>query len=76
MAFGFPAECEDEARQWLNLIYEVEYRQLLEVATQRDWEYNTNINQENADASVRSFFGTCELSFVFQKVLRKRLSDL
>jgi hypothetical protein len=48
------AECEAEAEQWLDQVYEVEYRALLEPAIQKDWEYNTNVTDENAAAAVRT----------------------
>lgn len=49
---GTPAECEEAARQWLNNDFEPEYRQLLEFASQEDWEYNTDISTQHALDSV------------------------
>ena len=46
------ADCEAEARAWLEEVYEKEHRALDEVAGQKDWEYSTNINEETAAASV------------------------
>lgn len=51
--YYFTADCEAAARDWLDNVYEVEHRALDEAAVQADWVYNTNINQENSDASVR-----------------------
>ena len=48
----FSEECEAAAKDWLDNTYEEEYRLLLETWTQRDWEYNTNINDDTAAASV------------------------
>ena len=49
------AECEAVARDWLDNVYEPDMRALLEGYVQRDWEYNTDITDENAGESVRDF---------------------
>ena len=48
----FPGDCEDDARAWLDQVYEIEHRALDEMVGQKDWEYSTNINEQTAAASV------------------------
>ena len=45
-------DCEDDARAWLDQVYEIEHRALDEMVGQKDWEYSTNINEQTAAASV------------------------
>ena len=47
-----PEDCEDHARQWLDEVYEKEHRKLEEEYVQKDWEYQTNINDETSAAAV------------------------
>ena len=51
----FAGECEVLARDWLDNVYEPDMRALLEGYVQKDWEYNTDITDENAAESVRCF---------------------
>ena len=51
----FAGECEALARDWLDNVYEPDMRALLEGYVQKDWEYNTDITDENAAESVRAF---------------------
>ena len=53
------ADCEDEARAWLDEVYEIEHRFLDEMVGQKDWEYSTNINEQTAAASVNFLFLEC-----------------
>jgi hypothetical protein len=48
----FSAECESVARDWLDNVYEPEMRVLTEIYVQKEWEYNTNINDLTAQAAV------------------------
>ena len=43
---------EEQAQQWLDEVYEIEHRALDEVYVQKDWEYQTNINDETSAAAV------------------------
>ncbi len=45
---------------YLDNVYEVEYRQLLEDATQADWIYNVEINDDNAEASSAEYVKIAE----------------
>ncbi|TRY62716.1 hypothetical protein TCAL_12900 [Tigriopus californicus] len=47
-----PMECEALAADWLNNVYEVEMRAKFETYTQKDWEYNTNINDDTSQGSL------------------------
>ena len=47
-------EKQDEARQWLDNEYEKDHRILDEESGQKEWEYQTNISDETAAASVSS----------------------
>ena len=42
------------AEKWINEEYESRHRELDEALGQKDWEYNTNINEETSNASVIS----------------------
>ena len=45
-------DCEEHARQWLDEEYEIDHRKLDEEYVQKDWEYQTNINDQTSAASV------------------------
>ncbi len=40
------------ARNWIDNVYEVEHRALDELVGQKEWEYQTNINDDTSAASV------------------------
>ncbi len=69
-----PAACENFAVDWLDNTYEPEMRAFYENYVQKDWEYNTNINDENAAASVRNTSETAfpfVISFIFRALLTR-----
>jgi hypothetical protein len=45
-------DCEEHARKWLDEEYEIDHRKLDEEYVQKDWEYQTNINDQTSAASV------------------------
>jgi hypothetical protein len=50
----FAVDCEDEAKAWLDEMYESNHLELDELVAQKEWEYQTNINDETSVASVLS----------------------
>ena len=48
-------DCEEQARDFLNSIYEKDHRELDELMNQKQWEYQTNINEETSAAAVSLF---------------------
>lgn len=60
--FILAGECEALARDWLDNVYEADMRTLLEGYVQKDWEYNTDITDENAAESV------CIMKIVEKKI--------
>ena len=55
-------DCSDEnlVKNWLDNVYEIEHRELDELVGQKEWEYQTNINDETAAASVIIAPGTMQ----------------
>ena len=61
-------DCEEHARQWLDEEYEVDHRKLDEEYVQKDWEYQTNINDQTSAASVSCIIFSAK-NFMFSYIL-------
>ena len=47
-------ECEREAEDWLDNVFEVQMRGWAEFATQKSWMYNVDITDEHAESSTNA----------------------
>ena len=53
--YYYLGDCESDAQKVLDEVYEVEHRKLDEEYNQKEWEYQTNINDDTAATSVIQF---------------------
>lgn len=62
---GWAGDCEDEAKKWLDEVYEKDHRELDQEVGQKEWEYQTWITDANSDASViSSLFSSVTLKLI------------